>query len=120
MIAEDTITDEEIDAIIYPRGKWGQKRDITDVVVKGFRVIGHHKRTTKSNQAHWLLRCETCGFEKVLNGTQIRCGSVGKCETCNPKVEKIKPVKVRRKSKLTILLERIQELESRLAAIESK
>ena len=116
---ETLMTDDEIDEFIYPKGKWPQKRDMTGVSVSGFVVISHHKHTTKSKQAHWLLRCKTCGFEKVLRGEQIRNKCVGECKTCNPKVPKVKPVAVRRKSKMTLLLEKVQELESRLDSMQS-
>lgn len=73
--------------------------DMMGTRIKGFVVVAKHAQTTASNQQHWLVRCESCGWEKVMAGLCIRRGSTATCPICfprrdpkpKPKPQKLKP-----------------------------
>ena len=95
--------------------KWTTKKaiDYSGRSVNGFAVVRRDEsHDRKANIAHWRIKCERCGSEKVVQSTVIRTGKVGEC-SCKKQDRE-------RRSRISHLVITINELRSRARQIEAE
>lgn len=97
-------------------------KDYMGVKVNGFVVIGRDEnQNLKAQCAHWRIRCEKCGCERVVQSTVIRKSEVALCSCIKPnKHDHGIIVLLKRRDRLRKKLDETQEKLKEVEAIISE
>ena len=96
--------------------KWMMSRKATDYsgcLVNGFTVMRRDEsHDLNATMAHWLVKCEKCGAEKVVQSASIRNKVVGRCGC--------ERLKLKNQSRIDLLVCKKQELRLKIRQIDKE